>query len=74
MDRVLKLAVLAQAILDAIECRDAGIELEEAEEELVFAAFSYLSAYPKLIKKLTTKNKQDLIKWKLEIEKAMGRI
>lgn len=63
MNRRLKLAVLAQAILDAIDQND---------EQQLETALMHLSAYPGLVARLS-RSDEDLSKWRARVEKALGR-
>lgn len=64
MNKRLKLAILAQALIDAID---------EGDEEDIETALAYLSSYPRLLNRINQNDKQDLAKWKRCVERAMGR-
>lgn len=60
MTPALQLAIIAQAILDALEGDDEAI--------------AYLCRYPKLIRKLTSKlSEETKARWKKDLEEALNR-
>jgi hypothetical protein len=64
INKRLRLAVLAQSLIDAIEADD---------DELIETALMHLSAYPFLLNKLNNMRALEKRVWRASIERALGR-